>query len=69
MDLFTTLIGVLLGGGVLAFIQFLITQNLILKIVNKILPNNTPILKKIWMNTYIRFIPHGAIPEKQFMKY
>ena len=27
MDLFTTLIGVLLGGGVLAFIQFLITRH------------------------------------------
>ena len=27
MDVFTTLIGVLLGGGVLAFIQFLITRH------------------------------------------
>jgi gas vesicle protein len=27
MDLFTTLIGVLLGGGVLAFVQFLIQRN------------------------------------------
>jgi septal ring factor EnvC (AmiA/AmiB activator) len=27
MDIFTTLIGVLLGGGVLAFIQFLIQRN------------------------------------------
>ena len=27
MDLFTTLVGVLLGGGVLAFVQFLIQRN------------------------------------------
>lgn len=27
MDIFTTLIGVLLGGGVLAFVQFLIQRN------------------------------------------
>ena len=27
MDIFTTLVGVLLGGGVLAFVQFLITRH------------------------------------------